>query len=181
MVQIRPEQGRYRFDWLDPTIDALNKAGIKTVLCTPTCIPPQWVLTRYPNILQQDAAGHVRNAGSRCHCCKNASPYQILSETITRELARHYEKTEGVIGWQVDNEFGCHGTTRCYCEHCEKAFREWLQVKYKTTEALNEAWGTSFWGFDLRNWYEIPLPKKMPAGPNPGHWLDFVRFSSDTR
>lgn len=179
--KFEPEQGRYRFDWLDPVIVALNKAGIKTVLCTPTCIPPQWAYTRNPGILQRDAEGRTRHPGARCHCCKNAPAYQMLSETIVREVARHYREMEGVIGWQVDNEFGCHGTVRCYCEHCEKAFREWLRLKYGSTDAINEAWGTSFWGFDVRNWNEIPLPRCMPTGPNPGHWLDFVRFSSDTQ
>jgi beta-galactosidase len=179
--KFEPELGRYKFEWLDSVIAALHKAGIATVLGTPTAIPPQWFVVRYPNVLQKDADGHVRNPGSRCHCCKNASAYAIECETISREMARHYKDREGVIGWQVDNEFGCHGTTRCYCEHCEKAFRDWLLAKYKTTDAVNEAWGTAFWSFDFRQWNEIPLPRRMPAGPNPSHWLDFVRFCSDTQ
>jgi len=179
--KLEPEMGRYRFNWLDAVIEALCKAGIQTVLGTPTAIPPNWALLKYPNMLQKDADGHVRNPGSRCYCCKNVPAYQALCESIGREMARHYANMPGVIGWQVDNEFGCHWTTRCYCEHCEKAFREWLQVKYKTPEAVNEAWGTSFWGMDFRNWNDIFLPKRMPAGPNPGQWLDFCRFSSDTQ
>jgi beta-galactosidase len=179
--KFQPDQGRFKFDWLDPVIEALKNAGIKTVLGTPTAIPPQWAIVRYPDILQKDRQGHVRNPGSRCHCCKNASAYQILCEAIVREMARHYAGCDDVIGWQVDNEFGCHYTTRCYCEFCEKAFRDWLLAKYKTTDALNEAWGAAFWGFEFRNWAEVPLPKAMPAAPNPGHWLDFVRFSSDTQ
>lgn len=179
--KFEPEAGRYRFDWLDPVIAALHEAGIATVLGTPTCIPPQWALQRYPGMLQVDADGRTRNPGARCHCCKNAPAYQALAEGIVREMARHYAAMDGVIGWQIDNEFGCHGTTRCYCGHCEKAFREWLIEKYATEEAVNEAWGTAFWGFDFRQWAEIPLPRTMPTGSNPGHWLDFVRFCSDTQ
>ncbi len=179
--KFEPEAGRYKFDWLDAVIGELHKAGISTVLGTPTAIPPQWFLVRYPNILQKDEDGHVRNPGARCHCCKNASAYAIQCETLVREMARHYKDVDGVIGWQVDNEFGCHGTTRCYCEHCEKAFRDWLLAKYGTTDAVNQAWGTSFWGFDFREWNQVPLPRRMPTGPNPSHWLDFVRFSSDTQ
>lgn len=179
--KFEPEQGRFRYDWLDPVIVELQKAGISTVLGTPTAIPPQWAVLRHPGILQRDDMGHVRGPGSRCHACKNAPQYQILSETVVRELARHYRDMPGVIGWQTDNEFGCHGTTRCYCDHCEKAFREWLTAKYGSTDAVNEAWGTAFWGFDFRNWNEVPLPRHMPAGINPGHWLDFARFSSATQ
>ena len=67
-----PEQGRNRFEWMDAVIQALHKEGISTVLCTPTCIPPLWALVKHPGMLQHDAEGRVRNAGSRCHCCKNA-------------------------------------------------------------------------------------------------------------
>jgi beta-galactosidase len=178
--KFEPEMGRYRFDWLDTVIAELHKAGIRTIICTPTCIPPAWGLQRYPNILQKDADGHVRNPGSRCYCCKNAPAYQALCNGVVREMARHYAGMPGVIGWQIDNELGCHNTTRCYCEHCEKAFRDWVQAKYKENiDAVNENWGTSFWGMEIRNWNAIFLPKTTPAGPNPGHWLDFARFSSD--
>jgi beta-galactosidase len=179
--KFEPEPGRYKFDWLDPVIEAAHRAGISTVLGTPTCVPPQWAVTRHPTMLQVDEYGRRRNPGARCHCCKNALEYQMLSDQIVEKLARHYAAVEGVIGWQTDNELGCHDTVRCYCDHCEKAFRQWLLEKYKTTDAINEAWGTAFWGFELREWNQIPLPRHMVTGPNPGHWLDFVRFCSDTQ
>lgn len=176
-----PEQSRYRFEWMDTTIQALHKEGIATVLCTPTCIPPQWAVVKHPGMLQRDAEGRVRNAGSRCHCCKNAPEYQMLSDRIVEQMARHYADMPGIIGWQTDNEFGCHNSTRCYCDHCLAAFRDWLLEKYKDTDTINQAWGTAFWGFEFQQWNEIPLPRHMPAGNNPSHWLDFVRFSSDTQ
>ncbi len=179
--KFEPEQGRYKFEWMDRVIESLHKEGIDTVLCTPTAVPPMWVFTRHPNILQMDEYGRRRNPGSRHHCCKNASEFQMLCDVIVQELAKHYGKMSGVIGWQVDSELGCHQTARCYCEHCEKAFRQWLVAKYQDIERVNEAWGTAFWGFDFHQWNEIPLPRAMPAGNNPGHWLDFARFSSETQ
>lgn len=71
--KFQPDQGRFKFDWLDPVIEALDKAGIKTVLGTPTAIPPQWAIVRYPDMLQKDQHGHVRNepvagrAAITCH------------------------------------------------------------------------------------------------------------------
>ena len=179
--RFEPEQGRYRFEWMDAVIQALHKEGISTVLCTPTCIPPQWAVQKHPGMLQRDADGRVRNPGSRCHCCKNAPEYQMLADRIVDQMARHYADMPGVIGWQTDNEFGCHNTTRCYCDHCQSAFRDWLLEKYKDTDSINQAWGTAFWGFEFQQWNEIPLPRRMPAGNNPSHWLDFARFSSDTQ
>jgi len=179
--RFEPEMGRYHYDWLDRVIADLEKAGIATILCTPTAIPPQWAVVKYPNILGMDKDGRRRQPGSRHHACKNTPEFLNLSEKIVRELAGHYTKTDAVIGWQTDNELGGSNTTRCYCDNCAKAFRDWLIAAHGTTDAVNAAWGAAFWGFEVRQWNEIPLPRTMPTGNNPSHWLDFVRFSSDTQ
>jgi len=36
----------------------------------------------------------------------------------------------------------------CFCEHCLKRMREWLQGRYPTLEALNAEWGTAFGSWD---------------------------------
>ncbi|MBI5095565.1 MAG: beta-galactosidase [Candidatus Hydrogenedentes bacterium] len=179
--RFEPELGRYHFDWMDRVIQDMQKAGIATVLCTPTAVPPQWAVVKYPQILGMDRDGRRRHPGSRHHACKNTAEFQTLAEKITRELAKHYGAMDSVIGWQTDNELGGSNTTRCYCDNCEKAFRDWLIAKYGSTDALNEAWGSAFWGFEARQWNEIPLPRVMPTGNNPSHWLDYVRFASDTQ
>ncbi|MCC6490835.1 MAG: beta-galactosidase [Candidatus Hydrogenedentes bacterium] len=175
-----PEQGRFRFEWMDRAVEAFHKEGIDTVLATPTAVPPMWVFAKHPHVLHVDAHGLRSNPGARHHCCMNAPEYLLLCDAIVQELARHYANVPGVLGWQLHSSPGCHGTVRCYCEHCEKAFRQWLLAKYETIEHLNEAWGSAFWGFTFRNWSDIPLPRATPDGPNPGHWLDFARFSSGT-
>jgi len=38
----------------------------------------------------------------------------------------------------------------CFCEHTLKAFREWLKSQYRSLEALNREWETSF-----RSWDEV--------------------------
>ena len=32
----------------------------------------------------------------------------ISTDVIVGKLAKHYSQHPGVIGWQTDNEFGCH-------------------------------------------------------------------------
>ena len=179
--RFEPAEGEFRFDWLDPVIEELHQAGVATLLCTPTCIPPMWAQTRHPEIFMQEADGRVKYPGARNHCCKNAPAYRRLCDRIVEEMARHYAGMPGVIGWQTDNELGNHGSTRCYCPHCEEAFRRWLRERYGDLETLNAAWGAAFWGLDFHDWAEVPLPRRMPTGSNPGHYLDFARFSSDTQ
>ena len=44
--------------------------------------------------------------------------------------------------WHVSNELGCHNA-RCYCDVSAASFRRWLEARYGTIDALNDAWGTA--------------------------------------
>lgn len=178
--RFEPEQGRFRFDWLDPVIAELHKNGIATVLCTPTAIAPLWVYSRHPNVIREDARGHKSPTTCPHACCVNAPEFQMLTDAIVQSLARHYAKVDGVIAWQIDNALGSGKSARCFCEHCEKAFRQWLLEKYQTTEKLNEAWIAAASGMEVRQWNEVVLPRGKRGNMNAGQWLDFARFCSDS-
>ncbi|MDM8519021.1 beta-galactosidase [Anaerolineales bacterium HSG6] len=174
-----PSEEDINFDWLDTAIDILRNEGLQLILGTPTPTPPPWLTANY-DVLQRDERGITLNVGSRRHVCANNPAYQIHSQRIVMAMAQHYASYPGVFGWQVDNEFSCHRTTRCYCDHCRQAFQTWAQKKYKTLDQLNEAWGTVFWSATYTDWSEIPLPMYSSAQQNPSLQLDFRRFSSDS-
>ena len=149
------------------------------MLCTPTATPPAWLIRAHPEILPVDADGRVRNFGSRKHY-DHASPiYRDHSRRITEAIAARYGEHPAVVGWQTDNEFGCHATTRSYGPASRDAFRVWLRARYGTLDALNEAWGNVFWSQEYGDWDEIDPPNLTVAEPNPSHVLDFYRFASD--
>lgn len=179
--KLEPTEGHYDFAWLDEAIDMLNRYDIQVIIGTPTATPPKWLIDKHPDILPVDADGHVRGFGSRCHYCATNKNYHWHSDLIVGQLAKHYGRHPGVIGWQTDNEFGCHSTTRCYCDSCQQAFRQWLQRKYGTLEVLNEAWGTVFWSQTYTTWDQVIIPRKTVASHNPSLLLDFYRFSSDMK
>ncbi|MDM8527427.1 beta-galactosidase [Anaerolineales bacterium HSG24] len=174
-----PSEEEISFDWLDTAIDILRNEGLQLVLGTPTPTPPTWLTANY-DVLQRDERGIVLNVGSRRHGCANNPAYQIHSQRIVTAMAQHYGSYPGIFGWQVDNEFSCHRTTRCYCDHCRRAFQEWAQKRYKTLDHLNEAWGTIFWSATYTDWSQIPLPMYSSAQQSPSLQLDFRRFSSDS-
>lgn len=110
-----------------------------------------------------------------------------MPSRISEVVARHFGRHPQVIAWQTDNELGCHGTTRCYCAYCERAFQAWLSRRFDNEIArLNEAWGTAFWSQQYNDFSEISPPRDTAdragtAGQNPGLSLDFFRFSSDVQ
>ncbi len=178
--RLEPEEGRYELDWLERSIDLLGEAGLKVVLGTPTPTPPKWLIDKYDDVLQTDEQGRVRKFGSRRHYCFNSTSYRQETERIVTLLAERYGSHDAVQAWQTDNEYGCHDTIRCYCPNCEKAFRVWLEEKYSTIDALNEAWWNVFWSMEYHSFEEVDLPNLTVTEANPSHSLDFYRFSSDS-
>ena len=62
-----------------------------------------------------------------------------MSARIVKKVAKHYGKRPCIVGWQIDNELNCE-VDEFYSESDTLAFREFLKKKYKTLDALNEAW-----------------------------------------
>ena len=178
--KMEPAEGWFDWDWLDKAIGILTGAGLKLILGTPTATPPAWLTRKYPEVLRVDSSGRGRDHGTRRHICLNNPTYRQHSGRITQAMAERYGHHPELIGWQVDNEFGGGGTSRCYCLACAAAFRHWLKARYGTIDALNEAWGTVFWSQTYDDWAQIRPPSDHIDKPNPSHVLDYYRFSSDS-
>ncbi|MCU4972327.1 beta-galactosidase [Halobacteria archaeon AArc-m2/3/4] len=176
---LEPEPGRLEFEWLETAVELVADQGMKAVLCTPTATPPKWLVDRHPEIRQEEPDGTIREYGGRRHYCFSSETYREQTARIVRELAERFADNPHVVGWQTDNEFGCHDTIRCYCEDCAEAFRDWLRERYGDIESLNDAWGTTFWSQHLRSFEEVDPPRHTTASHHPARVLDYHRFSSD--
>ncbi len=179
-AKMEPADGRYDWEWLDRAIETLAAAGLDVILGTPTAAPPAWLSHAHPDVLRMDANGRTRQHGTRRHVCPNSPTYRRYSRRIVREMVQRYGREPGIIGWQIDNEFGGGKSGRCYCPHCAAAFRAWLQTRYGDITALNDAWGAVFWSQTYGDWAEIMPPDDRIDKKNPGHLLDYYRFCSDS-
>lgn len=178
--RIERTEGSFTFDWLDRLIGTMARHGIKVILGTPTASPPKWIMDRHPEMYKRDIYGHVRGFGTRMHYCFNSVAYPHYVRRIVGAMAERYGCDPNVVGWQIDNEFGCVDTTWCYCDTCKTAFQEWLRQKYGTIDALNEAWGTIVWNNMYNAFEEIETPKlTVYQLHNPSYQLDYRRFSSE--
>ncbi|HEU5428101.1 MAG TPA: beta-galactosidase [Actinocrinis sp.] len=176
-VKLEPEPGKFEFGWLDRIIDLLHEGGIAVDLATPTAAPPAWFLKAHPDIRPVTRDGKVLGGASRQTYCPHAPEYIAACNRIAEQLAARYADHPAVVLWHIHNEYGCH-VAECYCPASVTAFQEWAQAKYRTLDALNEAWGTAFWGQTITAWDEIDAPREAPADVNHAQRLDFARFSS---
>ncbi|MGV8997239.1 MAG: beta-galactosidase [Parvibaculaceae bacterium] len=177
--RLEPEAGRYEFSWLTRAIDTLHAEGLGVILGTPTATPPKWLVDAMPDMLAVGADGRTRGFGSRRHYCFSHIGYRRECARIVGEMAKRYGSHPGVVAWQTDNEYGCHDTVRSYSQSALLGFRHWLEARYGTIAALNEAWGNVFWSMEYRSFAEVDLPDGAVTETNPSHRVDFDRYSSD--
>jgi beta-galactosidase len=175
-----PEQGRFAFDLFDRAIALAHDHGLQVILGTPTATPPAWLTHTYPEVLNVTQTGVQYQHGQRRHYNYNAPIYRELSARIVRKLAEHYGRHPAVVGWQIDNELNCEVNV-FYSAADQAAFRTWLQAKYGSLEALNQAWGAVFWNQTYSDWAQVQLTGPTPSdSPNPHQALDEKRFFSDS-
>ncbi len=178
--RIEPERGCFDWSWLDRAIETLAAAGLGIILGTPTATPPKWLVETMPDMLALDAAGQVRGFGSRRHYCFSHQGYRAEAARITTALAARYGQHPAIVGWQTDNEYGCHDTAISFSGAAAAGFRDWLAAKYRDVAALNTAWGNVFWSMDYPAFKSIDPPNLTVTEPNPAHVLDWRRYSSDS-
>lgn len=171
-AMLEPQEGVFNFEWMDQLLERFEKNGIYAWLATPSGARPAWMSAKYPEVLRIEA-NRVRNLhGMRHNHCYTSPVYREKTAIINRKLAERYAHHPAVVGWHISNEFGGD----CHCDYCQDAFRQWLQKKYGTLEALNAAWWTNFWAHTYTDWSQVESP--APHGENMVHGqnLDWRRF-----
>lgn len=178
--RIQPQENRWDFGWLDRIIDKLGKAGIATDLASATVTAPLWLYESHPEVLPRDKYGHPVNAGSRQSWSPTSPVFKEYALTLCRKLAERYGTNPYVTAWHMGNEYGWNNRED-YSDNALEAFRAWCRRKYGTIDALNQAWGTTFWGQEMNDFDEVLIPRFMGADSmvNPGQKLDFERFGND--
>lgn len=173
---LEPREGEYDFGWLDDLLDLLHRSGIAVDLATPTASPPAWFFAAHPDARVVTRDGTTLGFGSRGMASPSSPAYRDAAARIASELARRYADHPAVVMWHVHNEYGAP-VGEDYSMAAVAAFRRWLHERYGTLEALNEAWGTTFWGQVYGEWEHVGAPVATPSVANPAQRLDFARFT----
>lgn len=170
---MEPQEGQYRFEWLEKAVGLAQKHGIYVVLGTPTAAPPAWLTSKYPDTLRIEADGQRAKHGGRQHFAFTSERYRQFCRQIAGEMAKRFGHNPDVIGWQIDNEY----YSVSYDPETQRQFQQWLKNKFGTLDSLNQHWTTAYWSETYDKWDEIPIPVGYN---NPGLMLEWKRFVSDT-
>ena len=173
---LEPREGEYDFGWLDDVLDLLHRNGIAVDLGTPTAAPPAWFYDAYPRARVVTRDGVALGPGSRGMVSPSSPEYRAAAVRIAGELARRYAQHPAVVLWHVHNEYGAP-VGEDFSPAAVAAFRVWLRKRYGSLEALNDAWGTAFWGQRYGSWEHVGAPAATASTPNPAQRLDFARFT----
>lgn len=178
-IDMEPQEGVFEFGWLDRVIELAVKYDLKVILGTPTAIAPVWLGIKYPKIYLTGSNYLRAEHGTRAQQSLSNSVWRSYSKKIITKLGERYGKHPAVIGWQLDNE---PEAKEDYSPASQKAFQKWLEAKYKSIKALNQAWGTAFWSQRYSDFNQIRIHNANHVGwwgTNPHALLDFKRYSAD--
>lgn len=170
---LEPSEGQYDLDWMERAIRLAQQRGIVVVLGTPTNTPPAWLTSKYPDTLRTGPDGRKNEHGARRQFSISSPRYRELCKAIVKRLAERFGNDPNVIGWQIDNEY----TDESFDAQARAQFQSWLQRRFKTLDALNDAWTTRYWSQTYSAWDQVPLNDK-PG--NPGLLLEHRHFVTDT-
>ena len=181
---LQPSEDVYDFSMLDRIMELVRENGLKVCLATSTAAHPAWMARKYPDILRTEKNGMKRKFGSRHNSCPNSQSYRRFASLLVEKLAERYKDDENIVCWHISNEFG----GECYCENCERKFREWVKQKYGTIENVNKAWNMNFWSHTLYDFDDIVTPDLRSEEFDwdglrtnfQGISLDYARFNSDS-
>lgn len=185
-----PRDGDFQFLWMERVLDRLQQAHIKVILGTPTYSIPTWLYKEHPEILvthlETPAAplfdpmlptypgvSTPGGYGVRQNYDFLNPDFRRAAERVIREIVSHFKDHPAVIGYQIDNETFPTGVSTKYTQ---AAFLERLKQKFKTTDAMNKAWGLVYWGQLVDTWDDLP-PRDGII--NPGYKLEWENFQHE--
>src|ERR1700761_8882378 len=123
-----PQDGQFDFSKLDRVLNAMNKAGIKVIVGTPTYAIPNWLAKEHPEVLATTTNG-VNKYGARQNMDIVNPTFRFYAERIISKLVQHVKGNAAVIGYQADNETKSYGNVGATIN---AQFVQYLKAKFGT-------------------------------------------------
>ncbi len=174
-ASIETSPGKY--DWRDYdrmfALEAQNH--IKVVIAEITSGAPEWMWDKYPQARHIGADGAEGFPSVASGSATGGAPLSLDDDAVRERAGRfltalveRYRDNPATLGYDVWNE---GNTSDDYGPGTQAKFREWLQAKYGTLEALERAWHR----YSLGDWASVRPPHDNGGYPDSLDWLAFRR------
>src|SRR5271165_552293 len=100
---LEPKPGIFDFSHVDRVLTAMDKAGIKVIVGTPTYAIPTWLAREHPDVLVVTPGGPAEY-GRRQNMDITNPTFRDAAQEVIVALIDHVKDHPSVIGYQLDNE-----------------------------------------------------------------------------
>lgn len=149
---VEPQDGVFDFSHIDRVLNAMDSAGIKIMVGTPTYAVPTWLVKKYPDVLAITPQGQNKY-GPRQNMDITNTNFRFYAERVIRKIMEHVKDHPGVIGYQVDNETKAYNTAG---PNVQRLFVDYMKEKYKSLDTINKAYGLDYWSNRINSWEDFP-------------------------
>jgi beta-galactosidase len=158
-----PVKGEYNFENLHLLMRLAQEAGLRVFIQMYVDSAPDWVAGEFPHALFETQSGikvYPQSAPGACTDNHEVSKAVLDFYTETARVASSYPNLYGwdlwsephIINWaHIDY---VPNVQFCFCPGTRMKFRHWLMDKYRSLEALNNAWYRNF-----TDWNQVDPPR----------------------
>jgi beta-galactosidase len=147
-----PQNGVFDFSSVDRVLNAMDRAGIKVIVGTPTYAVPTWMVHEHPDVLAVTPKGPNRYGARQIMDITNPV-YLFYAERMIRKLIARVKDCPAVIGFQTDNETKHYHTSG---PNVQLQFIKYVRDKYKTLDNINKRFGLDYWSNRINSWEDFP-------------------------
>ncbi len=149
---LEPQEGVFDFSHVDRVLNAMDKAGIKVIVGTPTYAFPTWLAREHPDVLAVTPQG-PGSYGRRQNMDITNPNFRVAAQRVIVALVDHVKDHPSVIGYQVDNETKANSTSG---PEVQAAFVKWMRTRHPDLNALNHDFGLDYWSNRVNRWEDFP-------------------------
>ncbi|MEJ7586882.1 MAG: alpha-amylase family protein [Ferruginibacter sp.] len=174
------KENEFYFEDFKKLLVIAEKYGIGITLNNLFDVSPHWLFDKYPDARQVMNNGHTvqpyavghRNIGGHPGPCYNHPGAKNERVKFLTAAVKQLKNYPALHMWDIWNEPELSYSQRspidaerlvCYCPHCEKKFKTYLEKKYGLLSQLNNRWGRNY-----PDWAHVEMPRTSNT------YLDFI-------
>jgi beta-galactosidase len=172
---IETSPGHYDWRDYDRMMELEAQNHIKVIIAEITAGAPEWMWDQYPAARHRGLTGEESWPGVATGSATGGAGLSLDDDAVRERagkfltaLVERYRDNPATMGYDVWNE---GSPPDDYGPAAEAKFREWLQAKYGTIEALGKAWHR----YSLGGWEHVHAPHDTNGYADSLDWLAFRR------